>query len=155
MKSQSILVVILGLLLAPISSALAQGYTSQPRGAMSTMHGPVIGERPARRSLLDAMSTWSLPQRQSKNFNWRNTEWSDTAQTSGSTGSGFKLPWASDTPEPLKPTGTRRVYQGSRPPELQAQSQPKRGWLASLFAPAEEPKRPQTVNEFLSLPKPE
>lgn len=161
MKSRYFSAVAVCLALSPVASALAQqGYSSEPRPAASSMHTGDAGmtqRSKGRRSLLEAITSWSPVERPSTNSSWRTSNWSNgsaPAQQSSGFLSRLRAPWSSAAPERPSPTGSVRVYQGSRPPELQEQTQPKRGFLASLFFPDPEPPRIETVNDFLKQPRP-
>lgn len=153
--------VMLGLTLAA-SAAAQQGFLSQPRAAKAAESHNVQPRQAGaqwqptgRRPLLDALSSLGGPQRPS-NGDWK-SNWGQPAPAveSKSLFGRLQMPWSASAPERPSVTGTRRVYAGKTPPEMQtAEPPPQRGWLASLFGGEEEPQRPKTVNEFLGQKRP-
>jgi hypothetical protein len=147
----------LGLALAMCAAASAyDGFSSQPRLAgMRSNKTSEQGQPTQRRSLLEGIAL--SPERPATN--WR-SDWSRPSQPSEPKSfltrtRDLLMPWAA-TPERPSPTGTRRVYAGKTPPELQ--SQPNRGIFgvvfSGLFGGEEEPRRPSTANEFLGQERP-
>jgi len=108
-----------------------------------------------RRSLLDVLTgREQRPEVSSSSMN-HGARWDTDASSSDSNfftrTRELLMPWTKSDPAPMNPTGTRRVYQGKTPPEMK--EQPSRGLFSRLFG-APEPAQDETVNDFLSKPKP-
>lgn len=107
-----------------------------------------------RRSLAEALFGSSKRESLTSNMN-HGARW-DTSPADETSSPGlltrtrdFLMPWAKSDPEPMSPTGTRRVYAGKTPPEMQPSSPGPFSWLFG----AEEPQKIETVNDFLGQPR--
>jgi hypothetical protein len=121
-------------------TAAAKGKSS---GRRRSLFDVLIGreQRPAVSSSMNHGARW-------------NSSMTDTTSSDSNFFTRTKellMPWTKSDPAPMNPTGTRRVYQGKTPPEMK--EQPSRGLFSWLFG-APEPQKDETVNDFLSKPKP-
>ncbi|MEQ8787540.1 MAG: hypothetical protein RIC55_14650 [Pirellulaceae bacterium] len=153
MKTQFKAAVLLGLVLITAAPALAgDGIFGKASSNSRSKSSP-------RRSLMDVlMGTEERPAVDSS-MN-RGARWDSSAPAPAAPSSSFLtrtkdffMPWSKSEPATVSPTGTRRVYQGKTPPEMETQSS-SRGPIARLFGFGEEPKKVETVNDFLGQSRP-